>query len=280
MKILDLDLVTDEVARLCIEANYFIGSDVLNKIKECQKTETSDLGKVILSQIIENDEIAAKDNVPMCQDTGLVVVFLEIGTEVKINGDIYAAVNAGVAKGYKEGYLRKSVIRHPLDRVNTQDNTPAVIHTKLVPGSDKVKIIVAPKGGGSENMSTLKMFKPADEVEGIKKFVVDSIKNAGGNPCPPIVVGVGIGGNFERCAELAKEALLREIEDVNPDPIAAALEVELLKLINDTNVGPQGLGGKTTALAVKVETQGCHFASLPVAVNLNCHAARHKEVTL
>lgn len=280
MKILDLDLVTDEVARLCIEANYFIGSDVLNKIKECQKTETSDLGKVILSQIIENDEIAAKDNVPMCQDTGLVVVFLEIGTEVKINGDIYAAVNAGVAKGYKEGYLRKSVIRHPLDRVNTQDNTPAVIHTKLVPGSDKVKIIVAPKGGGSENMSTLKMFKPADGVEGIKKFVVDSIKNAGGNPCPPIVVGVGIGGNFERCAELAKEALLREIEDVNPDPIAAALEVELLKLINDTNVGPQGLGGKTTALAVKVETQGCHFASLPVAVNLNCHAARHKEVTL
>lgn len=280
MKVLDLDLVTNEVARLCIEANYFIGSDVLNKIKECQKTETSELGKVILSQIIENDEIAAKDNVPMCQDTGLVVVFLEIGTEVKINGDIYSAVNAGVAKGYKDGYLRKSVIRHPLDRINTQDNTPAVIHTKLVPGSDKVKIIVAPKGGGSENMSTLKMFKPADGVEGIKKFVIDSIKNAGGNPCPPIVVGVGIGGNFERCAELAKEALLREIEDVNPDPVAAALEAELLKLINDTNVGPQGLGGKTTALAVKVETQACHFASLPVAVNLNCHAARHKEVTL
>ncbi|WP_297596375.1 fumarate hydratase [uncultured Cetobacterium sp.] len=280
MRVLDLNLVTDEVARLCIEANYFIGSDVLNKIKECQKTETSELGKVILGQIIENDEIAANDNVPMCQDTGLVVVFLEIGTEVKIDGDIYAAVNAGVAKGYEDGYLRKSVIRHPLDRVNTQDNTPAVIHTKLIPGSDKVKIIVAPKGGGSENMSALKMFKPADGVKAIKEFVIDTIKNAGGNPCPPIVVGVGIGGNFERCAELAKESLLREIDDINPDPIAAALEAELLDLINKTNVGPQGLGGKTTALAVKVETQGCHFASLPVAINLNCHAARHKEVTL
>lgn len=280
MKTLDLDLVTNEVARLCIEANYFIGKDVLNKLKECQKKETNELGKVILNQIIENDEIAANDLVPMCQDTGLAVIFLEIGTEVKINGDIYAAVNAGVAKGYKEGYLRKSVIRHPLDRVNTQDNTPAVIHTKLIPGSDKVRIIVAPKGGGSENMSTLKMFKPADGVEGIKKFVIDSVKNAGGNPCPPIVVGIGIGGNFERCAEMAKEALLREIDDTNPDPILDSLEKELLTLINESNVGPQGLGGKTTALAVKIKAQACHFASLPVAINLNCHAARHKEVTL
>lgn len=280
MKILDLNLVTNEVARLCIEANYFIGKDVLDKIKECQKNETNELGKVILSQIIENDEIASNDKVPMCQDTGLAVVFLEIGTEVKINGDIYEAVNRGVAKGYIEGYLRKSVIRHPLDRVNTQDNTPAVIHTKLIPGSDKVRIIVAPKGGGSENMSTLKMFKPADGVEGIKKFVVESIKNAGGNPCPPIVVGIGIGGNFERCAELAKEALLREIDDINPDPILANLEKELLELVNNSNVGPQGLGGITTALAVKIKAQACHFASLPVAINLNCHAARHKEVTL
>lgn len=280
MKILDLNLVTNEVARLCIEANYFIGKDVLDKIKECQKNETNELGKVILSQIIENDEIASNDKVPMCQDTGLAVVFLEIGTEVKINGDIYEAVNRGVAKGYIEGYLRKSVIRHPLDRVNTQDNTPAVIHTKLIPGSDKVRIIVAPKGGGSENMSTLKMFKPADGVEGIKKFVVESIKNAGGNPCPPIVVGIGIGGNFERCAELAKEALLREIDDINPDPILADLEKELLELVNNSNVGPQGLGGITTALAVKIKAQACHFASLPVAINLNCHAARHKEVTL
>lgn len=280
MKTLDLKLVTNEVARLCIEANYYIGNDVLNKIKECHKTETSELGKVILGQIIENDEIASNDNVPMCQDTGLVVVFLEVGTEVKIDGDIYQAINDGVAKGYEEGYLRKSVIKHPLDRVNTKNNTPAVIHTKLVPGSDKVKIIVAPKGGGSENMSTLRMFKPADGVQGIKDFVIESVKKAGGNPCPPIIVGVGIGGNFERCAQLAKEALLRDINDSNPDPIAANLEKELLELINNTNVGPQGLGGKTTALAVKVETQGCHFASLPVAINLNCHAARHKEVTL
>ncbi|WP_297405932.1 fumarate hydratase [uncultured Cetobacterium sp.] len=280
MKTLDLKLVTNEVARLCIEANYYIGNDVLNKIKECHKTETSELGKVILGQIIENDEIASNDNVPMCQDTGLVVVFLEVGTEVKIDGDIYQAINDGVAKGYEEGYLRKSVIKHPLDRVNTKNNTPAVIHTKLVPGSDKVKIIVAPKGGGSENMSTLRMFKPADGVQGIKDFVIESVKKAGGNPCPPIIVGVGIGGNFERCAQLAKEALLRDINDSNADPIAANLEKELLELINNTNVGPQGLGGKTTALAVKVETQGCHFASLPVAINLNCHAARHKEVTL
>lgn len=280
MKTLDLKLVTNEVARLCIEANYYIGNDVLNKIKECHKTETSELGKVILGQIIENDEIASNDNVPMCQDTGLVVVFLEVGTDVKIDGDIYQAINDGVAKGYEEGYLRKSVIKHPLDRVNTKNNTPAVIHTKLVPGSDKVKIIVAPKGGGSENMSTLRMFKPADGVQGIKDFVIESVKKAGGNPCPPIIVGVGIGGNFERCAQLAKEALLRDINDSNADPIAANLEKELLELINNTNVGPQGLGGKTTALAVKVETQGCHFASLPVAINLNCHAARHKEVTL
>lgn len=280
MRVLDLNLITNEVARLCMEANYYIGKDVLNKIKEAREKETSELGKVILGQIIENDEIAANEQVPMCQDTGLVVVFLEIGTEVKINGDIYAAVNAGVAKGYTEGYLRKSMVRSPLDRVNTQDNTPAVIHTKLIPGSDKVRIIVAPKGGGSENMSALKMFKPSDGIDGIKEFVVTTIKNAGGNPCPPIVVGVGIGGNFERCAELAKESLLRDIDDVNPDPFAAKLEAELLELINNSNVGPQGLGGKTTALAVKVETQGCHFASLPVAINLNCHAARHKEVTL
>ncbi|MGL4988398.1 MAG: fumarate hydratase [Cetobacterium sp.] len=280
MKILDLNLVTDEVARLCIEANYFIGEDVLNKIKECQSSETSQLGKIILGQIIENDEIAAKNNVPMCQDTGLAVIFLEIGTDVKINGDIYKAVNDGVAKGYSEGYLRNSVIKHPLNRINTGNNTPAVIHTKLIPNSDKVKIIVAPKGGGSENMSALKMFKPADGVEGIKEFVVDTIFNAGGNPCPPIIVGIGIGGNFERCAELAKEALLRDIEDCSSDSISRELEIELLKLINNTNVGPQGLGGKTTALAVKVNVEACHFASLPVAININCHAARHKEVTL
>lgn len=216
----------------------------------------------------------------MCQDTGLVVVFLEIGTEVKIDGNIYDAVNEGVRRGYKNGYLRNSVVRHPLDRVNTQDNTPAVIHTKLVPGSDKVKIIVAPKGGGSENMSVVKMLRPADGIKGIKELVVQTIKNAGGNPCPPIIVGVGIGGSFEKAAMLAKEALMRKVDDKSPDPINAKLEEELLELINKTGVGPSGLGGTTTAIGVKVETYPCHFASLPVAINLNCHAARHKEAIL
>lgn len=280
MKELDLRKVTDEVERMCIEGNYFIGKDVLDKIKEAHAKEESEVGKKILGQILENDDIAAKEQVPMCQDTGIVVIFVEVGTDVKINGDIYEAINEGVRRGYEKGYLRKSVVRHPLDRVNTKDNTPAIIHTKLVPNSDKVKIIVAPKGGGSENMSALKMLKPSDGIEGVKKLVVDTIKNAGGNPCPPIIVGVGIGGNFEKAALLAKEAVLRPINDKSADPIAADLEAELLELINKTGVGPLGLGGRTTALAVKVNTYPCHIAALPVAININCHAARHKEVEL
>ena len=277
MKELDLKKVTDEVERLCIEGNYFIGQEVLNKIKEAYEKEESEVGKNILGQIIENDEIAMNEQVPMCQDTGIVVVFLEIGTDVKINGDIYEAINEGVRRGYDKGYLRKSVVRHPLDRVNTKDNSPAIIHTKLIPNSDKVKIIVAPKGGGSENMSALKMLKPSD---GVKKLVVETVKNAGGNPCPPIIIGVGIGGNFEKAALLAKEAVLRDINDVTSDPIAKKLEEELLELVNKTGVGPLGLGGITTALAVKVNTFPCHIAALPVAININCHAARHKEVEL
>lgn len=280
MKELDLRKVTDEVERMCIEGNYFIGKDVLEKIKEAYAKEESEVGKNILGQIIENDEIAANEQVPMCQDTGIVVVFLEIGTEVRIPGDIYEAVNEGIRRGYEKGYLRKSVVKDPLDRVNTKDNTPAIIHTTLVPGSDKVKIIVAPKGGGSENMSVLKMLKPSDGIEGIKKLVIETIKNAGGNPCPPIIVGVGIGGNFEKAAILAKKAILRDINDKSSSPINAKLEEELLELINKTGVGPLGLGGRTTALAVKVETYPCHIAALPVAINLNCHAARHKEVEL
>lgn len=280
MKELDLRKVTDEVERMCIEGNYFIGKEVLDKIKEAYAKEESEVGKNILGQIIENDEIAANEQVPMCQDTGIVVVFLEVGTEVKIPGDIYEAINEGVRRGYEKGYLRKSVVKDPLDRVNTKDNTPAVIHTTLVPGSDKVKIIVAPKGGGSENMSVLRMLKPSDGIEGIKKLVIETIKNAGGNPCPPIIVGVGIGGNFEKSAILAKKAILREINDKSSNPINAKLEEELLELINKTGVGPLGLGGRTTALAVKVETYPCHIAALPVAINLNCHAARHKEVEL
>lgn len=280
MKELDLQRVTDEVERMCIEGNYFIGKEVLDKIKEAYAKEESEVGKNILGQIIENDEIAANEQVPMCQDTGIVVVFLEVGTEVRISGDIYAAINEGVRRGYEKGYLRKSVVKDPLDRVNTKDNTPAVIHTTLVPGSDKVKIVVAPKGGGSENMSALRMLKPSDGIEGIKKLVVETIKNAGGNPCPPIIVGVGIGGNFEKSAILAKKAVLRDINDKSSSPINAKLEEELLELINKTGVGPLGLGGRTTALAVKVETYPCHIAALPVAININCHAARHKEVEL
>lgn len=280
MKELDLRKVTDEVERMCIEGNYFIGKEVLDKIKEAYVKEESEVGKNILGQIIENDEIAANEQVPMCQDTGIVVVFLEIGTEVKISGDIYEAINEGIRRGYEKGYLRKSVVKDPLDRVNTKDNTPAIIHTTLIPGSDKVKIIVAPKGGGSENMSVLKMLKPSDGIEGIKKLVIETIKNAGGNPCPPIIVGVGIGGNFEKSAILAKKAVLRDINDKSSSPINAKLEEELLELINKTGVGPLGLGGRTTALAVKVETYPCHIAALPVAINLNCHAARHKEVEL
>ena len=280
MKELDLQRVTDEVERMCIEGNYIIGKEVLDKIKEAYAKEESEVGKNILGQIIENDEIAANEQVPMCQDTGIVVVFLEVGTEVRIPGDIYAAINEGVRRGYEKGYLRKSVVKDPLDRVNTKDNTPAVIHTTLVPGSDKVKIVVAPKGGGSENMSALRMLKPSDGIEGIKKLVVETIKNAGGNPCPPIIVGVGIGGNFEKSAILAKKAVLRDINDKSSSPINAKLEEELLELINKTGVGPLGLGGRTTALAVKVETYPCHIAALPVAININCHAARHKEVEL
>ncbi len=280
MRELDLSKVVDSVEKLSIEANYYIEEDVLCKLKEAYEKEESPVGKDILGQIIENDEIAAKEHLPICQDTGLTVVFLEIGTEVKINGDIYEAINEGVRRGYEKGYLRKSLVRHPIDRVNTKDNTPAVIHTKLIAGSDKVKIILAPKGGGSENMSTVKMMKPSDGAEGIKDFVVDFVKNAGGNPCPPIVIGIGLGGSFEKAALLAKTALLRDLNDESSDPINSKLEKELLELVNKTGVGPQGMGGLTTALAVKVESFPCHIASMPVAININCHVARHKSIVL
>ena len=280
MKEIDLEKVISEVERLCIESNYFLDEKIMDRLKKAFDTEVSDTGKNILGQIIENDEIAGEEQVPMCQDTGLTVVFLEIGTEVKISGDIYEAVNEGVRRGYKNGYLRKSMVKHPLDRINTKDNTPAVIHTKLIPGSDKLKIIVAPKGGGSENMSMVKMLKPSDGAEGVKKAVLDAVLNAGGNPCPPIIVGIGLGGSFEKAAILAKEALLREIDDESDNPADRELERDLLELINKTGIGPMGLGGKNTALAVKVNSYPCHIASLPLAVNINCHSARHKETEL
>lgn len=280
MKEINLEKVISEVERLCTESNYFLDEKIMDRLKKAFDTEVSDTGKNILGQIIENDEIAGEEQVPMCQDTGLTVVFLEIGTEVKISGDIYEAVNEGVRRGYKNGYLRKSMVKHPLDRINTKDNTPAVIHTKLIPGSDKLKIIVAPKGGGSENMSMVKMLKPSDGAEGVKKAVMDAVLNAGGNPCPPIIVGIGLGGSFEKAAILAKEALLREIDDESDNPADRELEKDLLELINKTGIGPMGLGGKNTALAVKVNSYPCHIASLPLAVNINCHSARHKETEL
>ena len=278
MKEIDTKIITNEVARLCIEAATYIECDVLNIIKKARDNETG-LSRSILDQIIENDELAAKENVPMCQDTGIMIVFVEIGKDVHLNGDLYDAINKGVSIGYTEGYLRKSVVKSPLNRVNTKDNTPAIVHVKYVQG-DKLKITVCPKGAGSENMSKVKMLVPADGINGIKKFVIDTIVEAGGRACPPLVVGVGIGGNLETCALLAKESLLRPIDDKSSDPDAAKLEKELYEEINKTNVGPMGLGGKTTALAVKVNLYPCHIASLPVAVNIQCHASRHKVVIL
>ncbi len=278
MKIIEPETITKEVSRLCIEAATYIENDVLSCLKRAMNNEDG-LAKEILSQIIENDELATKENVPMCQDTGITVVFVEIGNEVHINGDIYDAINKGISDGYTKGYLRKSVVKSPLNRVNTKDNTPGIIHIKFVMG-DKLKITICPKGAGSENMSKVKMLVPADGIDGIKKFVLDTVKEAGGRPCPPLVVGVGIGGDIEKAGLIAKEALLRPIDDESSDPDANKLEKELYKELNDLRVGPMGLGGKTTALAVKVNLYPCHIASLPVAVNIQCHASRHKVVIL
>ncbi len=279
MRKIRVEEIKDVVTRLCIDANHFIGKDVMEMLEKSLEKEESPVGKNILEQIIKNDKIAANELVPMCQDTGLTVVFLEIGNEVFLEGDIYEAVQEGVRKAYKEAFLRKSIVRHPLDRVNTGDNTPAVIYTEIVKG-DKIKVIIAPKGGGSENMSLVKMLKPADGIEGVKELVVETVKNAGGNPCPPIVVGVGLGGTFEKAAILAKKALLRELDDKSENPIDRKLEEDLLDDINKLGIGPMGLGGTVTALAVKVESHPCHIASLPVAININCHAARHKEAII
>ncbi|WP_198006956.1 fumarate hydratase [Desulforamulus reducens] len=280
MRTIDCEVIISEVARLCQEANFKLEDDVVQSFKCSYETEVSQSGKEILNLLIENAAIAANESIPMCQDTGVAVVFLELGQDTHIiNGNLYKAINEGVRKGYQEGYLRKSMVAHPLERVNTGDNTPAVIHTRIVPG-DQVKITVAPKGGGSENMSALKMLKPAEGVEGVKNFILETVENAGPNPCPPLIVGVGIGGTMEKCALLAKEALLRSVGEPHPMPDIAELEQELLGKINNLGIGPSGLGGRTTALAVHIEIFGSHIASLPVAVNLNCHAARHKSVVI
>ena len=273
--------IAGAVKKLCMDANYCLPSDIVNALREGYKKEESPVGKDVLLQILKNVEIAAQQKIPLCQDTGLAVFFIDLGQKVRITGgNLEDAINKGVKEGYTEGYLRKSMVSDPLfKRINSKDNTPSVIHIRIVPG-DKIKIILAPKGAGAENMSRVAMLKPADGVEGVKDFVVETVKKAGPNPCPPIIVGVGIGGNFEKAPCLAKRALLRKIGEHNPDVRYARLEDELLSKINNLGIGPQGLGGRVTALAVNIEWFPCHIASLPLAVNIQCHSARHKEVEI
>lgn len=272
--------IADTVARLCMEANFELEGDVERSLSRGLRAEESPVGREIIKQLLENVRIARTERMPICQDTGLAIVFADVGQDVHISGGgLEDAINAGVRRGYTEGYLRKSVLADPLRRVNTKDNTPAVVHARLVPGR-ALRLWVVPKGGGSENKSKIAMLKPADGLEGVKKFVVETVRIASADPCPPIVVGVGVGGSFEQCAMNAKRSLLREIGSVHPDPFYAALETELLRQVNDLGIGPQGLGGRITALAVHVEAAPCHIASLPVAVNINCHAARHKMAEL
>ena len=279
MREINAGLITETVKRLCIEANCHLTEDLKDCICASCKSEPWPQAKEILERIIENYEIADEKNQPVCQDTGVACVFLKIGQDVHINGDLTEAVDEGVRQGYGEGYLRKSVVRDPLDRVNTGDNTPAMLYTEIVSG-DKIEITVAPKGFGSENMSKIAMLRPSDGIEGVREFVIKTVEDAGPNPCPPIVVGVGIGGTFDKAAYLAKKALLRPVDKANDDPFYAKLEEELLDSINALGIGPQGFGGKTTALAVNIEKFPTHIAGLPVAVNINCHVTRHKTEVL
>ncbi len=279
MRNIDAKVIEDTVARLCIEANLRLPPDVINAIERAEKAEPWGGAKRILSLLGDNVRIASEKTLPVCQDTGMACVFVELGQDVHIEGDFEQAVNNGVRRGYGEGYLRKSVVCDPLRRVNTGDNTPALVTVKLTRG-DKMRITVMPKGFGSENMSALKMLKPADGAEGVKSFVLDTVEKAGANPCPPIIVGVGIGGSFDKAACLAKHALLRPVNEPNPDEYYAALERELLDKINALGIGPQGFGGKTTALAVLIEAMPTHVAGLPVAVNISCHATRRASASL
>lgn len=274
MREIDSSLISEVVARLCIDANYHLPPDMKKQIISSSKEESWETASIILDQIIENFNIADENLQPICQDTGLACVFLSIGQDVHIKGNLEEAVNEGVRKGYSQGYLRKSVVSDPLNRVNTGDNTPAMIYYDICPG-DKLKITVAPKGFGSENMSQIKMLKPSDGIEGVKDFVIKVVEDAGPNPCPPIVVGVGIGGTFDKAAYLAKKALMRPVDQRNSEDFYAELEEELLKKINALGIGPQGFGGRTTALAVNIEKFPTHIAGLPVAVNINCHVTRH-----
>ena len=279
MREINAQQITEVVRRLCIDANCHLPQDMKNRIEACRAQEGWAQAGEILDRIIENYHIADGSDRPICQDTGVACVFLKVGQEVHINGDIAEAVNEGVRQGYDQGYLRKSVVRDPLDRVNTGDNTPAMLYYEIVPG-DKLEITVAPKGFGSENMSQIKMLKPSDGLQGVKDFVCKVVEDAGPNPCPPIVVGVGIGGTFDKAAYLAKKALMRSVDQRNSVPFYAQLEEELLESVNALGIGPQGFGGRTTALAVNIEQYPTHIAGLPVAVNLNCHVTRHMTEVL
>jgi len=276
---INVRLIAEKVRDLCMEANTDLGEDVLQAFDRAMKKEESPLGVEILKELKENARIAKEESVPICQDTGFAVVFVELGQDVHlVGGDLREAIEEGVRQGYRDGYLRKSIC-HPFTRANTGDNTPAILHTEVVPGN-KIKIIVAPKGGGSENMSRVIMLTPSDGVEGIKRFVVQRVRESGSNPCPPTIVGVGIGGTFEQAALLAKKSLLRPLGSKNPDPELDKLESEILTEINKLGIGPQGLGGRTTSLAVHIFMMPCHIASFPLAVNIQCHAQRHKETTI
>ncbi len=279
MRKVPAEKLTEAIRDLAITANYDLPEDVMQALEKARKQEVSPVGLEILDQIIENAKIAATDRVPICQDTGFAAIFLEIGKEVCVEGDIVEAVNEGVRQGYQEGYLRKSIVSDPLRRTNTGDNTPAAITVEFVDG-DKVTVTIAPKGGGSENMSEARLFAPAAGREGVIDFVVDRVARSGSNPCPPVVVGVGIGGTFDLCARLAKKSLLRDIGSRHPDPFYAEMEEEILTKVNKLGIGPMGLGGRTTALDVHIEVYPCHIASLPVAVNMQCHAARHKSAVI
>lgn len=277
MREIHISKIIDTVKELCIEANYYLSNDVKRALCNAKENETWPLAENILDQIILNSDIAKNENMPICQDTGMACIFIDIGQDVHIVGGLLDdAINEGVRRGYEEGFLRKSVVKDPINRINTKDNTPAIIYYNMVAG-DKIKITVAPKGFGSENMSRIKMLKPSDGLQGVKDFIIETVKLAGPNPCPPIVIGVGIGGTFDKAAYLAKKALIRPLDKRNEDKFYSDLEEELLANINKLGIGPQGFGGKTTALGLNIETYPTHIAGLPVAVNINCHATRHKE---
>jgi fumarate hydratase subunit alpha len=276
MKEINNNQVIDLVERLCIDANCYLNKDIEQELSKRLDSEDSALGKNVIETILENAKTAREEEVPICPHTGMAVVFVELGTGVHFSGDLEEAINEGVRRGYKKGYLRNSVVKDPIDRVNTHDNTPAVLHYSITMG-DKIKITVAPKGFGSENMSALVMLNPSDGVEGIKSFVINTVSKAGGNPCPPVIVGVGVGGTMEKCALLSKKALLRPVGSRNADEFWNSVEKELLEKINSLGIGPAGFGGRTTALCVNIETFPTHIAGLPVAVNIGCHATRHAE---